>query len=172
MVFLFFHNFLPNKSFLPKPTFLGSSKMSKKVQKGPEAPKPIFLKVVGEFLVFLDFFVWGYRRVFWVPEGILCDGGSSVVWHADLSTTRSQVRIPPPAGGRGEINHNKSERSIINQWINGINPWKRSKNVKTCRKRSSGPKTNFSWENPPPPTHPFGPFLGLLGLFWAFWVLF
>ena len=47
-----------------------------------------------------------------MPEGILCDGGSSVVWHADLSTTRSGVRIPPSAGRPTEINHNKSERKV------------------------------------------------------------
>ena len=63
MVFLICHNCFPNKSFLQKLTFLGSTQMSKKVQTGPEAPKPIFfwrwwvnsegggwiLKVVGEF---------------------------------------------------------------------------------------------------------------------------
>ena len=42
MVFLFFVHFLKKTQFLPKPTFLGSSPMSKKVQKGPEAPKQIF----------------------------------------------------------------------------------------------------------------------------------
>ena len=72
MVELFFQNLLTQKSFLPKPTFLGSWDFRKKVQKGPEAPKPIFLKVVGEFWVFLDFFLFG------VSEGILSTGGNFV----------------------------------------------------------------------------------------------
>ena len=42
MAFLLFHNVLLTKSFLPKPTFLGSWDFRKTVQKGPEVPKPIF----------------------------------------------------------------------------------------------------------------------------------
>ena len=42
MVELFFQDVLTNTSCLPTPTLLGSTKMSKEVQKGPEAPKPIF----------------------------------------------------------------------------------------------------------------------------------
>ena len=118
MVFLFFHNVIVKKTFLSKPTFLGSWDFGKKVQKGPTASKHIFfLKVVGEQLIFWSFCFVGYQRVFWVPLGG-SDGYSPVGLHTDLSTTRSQVRIPPPAGRRGEINHNKSEKSIINQWIN------------------------------------------------------
>ena len=42
MVELFFQMVLTKNSFLPKPTLLGPANMSKKVQKGPEAPTPIF----------------------------------------------------------------------------------------------------------------------------------
>ena len=42
MVFLFFNICLTNKYVLPKSTFLGSWDFGKKVQKGPEASKPIF----------------------------------------------------------------------------------------------------------------------------------
>ena len=41
MAFRVIHNFLPKKSFLTKSTFSGSWDFRKKVQKGPEAPKPI-----------------------------------------------------------------------------------------------------------------------------------
>ena len=75
--------------------------------------------ILGHIGAYVGIFLFLYQTVFWVPlgvpEGILCDGGSSVVWHADLSTTRSGVRIPPPAGRPTEINHNKSERLVINQ---------------------------------------------------------
>ena len=42
MAFLFFHNVLPKNSCLSKSTFWGSWDFGKKVQKGPEAPQPIF----------------------------------------------------------------------------------------------------------------------------------
>ena len=126
MAFLCFHNVLPKKSILPKPTFLGSTKMSKKVQKGPEAPKPIFSEGGWAYCSILGHIgtlehIGTYWGIFWENTflvhigahfGILCDGGSPVVWHADLSTTRSGVRIPPSAGRPTEINHNKSERKV------------------------------------------------------------
>ena len=152
MVLLFLHTFLSNQSFLPKSTFWGSWDFGKKVQKGPTCPTQICSQGGGSIPVF---FCLGYQRVFWVPLGG-SDGYSPVGLHTDLSTTRSQVRIPPPAGGRGEINHNKSERSIINQWMNWLKPWTKSKNVKKGPKRSSGLNTYF--------------FLKGVGKFWRWWV--
>ena len=69
--------------------------------------------ILGHIGTYWD--ILGHILGFWyfgVPEGILCDGGSLVVWHADLSTGRSGVRIPPSAGRPTEINHNKSERKV------------------------------------------------------------
>ena len=67
---------LTKKSFLSKWTFLGSTKRSKKVQKGPEAPKPIFSEggwaywdILGHIGTYLGFFV---------PKGILGTGGNFV----------------------------------------------------------------------------------------------
>ena len=70
----------------------------------------------------------------------MCDGGSSVVWHADLSTTRSQVRIPPSAGRPTEINHNKSERKVQKVGKNREKCPKRSKKVE---KGPTAPKPIF-----------------------------
>ena len=56
MAFLFFHNFFQKNNVCQNRRFWDHQKCQKKVQKGPEAPKPIFsegggwiLKVVGEF---------------------------------------------------------------------------------------------------------------------------
>ena len=152
MAFLFCHGFLSNKSCLPKSTFLGSWDFGKKVQKGPTASKQIFskgggwiLKVVGKFWRW-----WvnsegvGYQRVFWVPLGG-DDRYSSVVLHTAALNHKVAGSNPTPRGG--EINH-KSGRSIINQWINGIKQWKRSKSIKNGPKRSkkaqAGPN-NEKW---------------------------
>ena len=78
------------------------------------------------FGMFWDFL---YQRVFWAPEGILCDGYSRVGLHTDLSTKRSQVRIPPSAGRPTEINHNKSERKVQKVRENHEKGPKRSKKI-------------------------------------------
>ena len=74
-----------------------SQKRSKKVQKGPEAPKPIFSEggwaywdILGHIWDFLGFVLpkgilgtggyFGYRRVFRVPEGIFLIFGFLDFW--------------------------------------------------------------------------------------------
>ena len=52
MAFLFFFNVLPTKSVLPKPMFLTSQKMPKKVQTGPEPTKHILLFCLLCFLLY------------------------------------------------------------------------------------------------------------------------
>ena len=147
MAFPFFFKFLPKQIMLAKTDVFD---VTKKVQKGPEPPKPIFLEYQRVFLVPDGILgtrrYFGYQMIFWVPDDIFgrgSGGDSSVVWHADLSTTGSQVRIPLPL--RGEINHksmNKSDKSI-NKWDKSMKKVKTmSKNVQKGPKRSSGPKTD------------------------------
>ena len=68
-----------------------------KGQKRSNGPKTYFFQGGGSIPGHCGF-LFLYQRVFWVPLGG-SDGYSPVGLHADLSTTRSRVRFPRPAGG-------------------------------------------------------------------------